>query len=430
MTARFLDLMTQLPSVQAFIRNIAGDIADRRSVVVLLPITADPDWLWSLLDAELWRRHFAVEQVELAGISTMDGPAAALGQALRVTWPSPSAPRDVAALLAGKNLPEVIVLDGIESLDESGQRLWLRFLLQWAQLSQNLPNQPSGPPVFCALLRSARIPHNTINSDARLAVHWWWGFPSTLELKLLCRLAGAESSSRRSETQWQEHLLPALAGSDIALLERLWTESAASSEQVVSCIQELAQARGWTKENLRRWGAAEFVSASAHRNGRLTEAPPGTARVLWAHGAAHATEEYGIELNPAALFVLDRKSELQHRLWRGQAELLLPALDGIRLDLCSYLTSFYGPDWPVKWFQPEHPDEQAAVRESPLACGWGYLEWLIKNCFWLQRERRWLPLIVPASRVRNSIAHYQTVSRSEYEQVLEQHKQFVEATCR
>ena len=249
MTTRFLDLMTQLPSVQAFIRNIVGDIADRRSVVVLLPITVDPDWLWSLLDAELWRRHFAVEQVELTGLSTMDGPAAALGQALRVTWPSPSAPRDVASLLACKNLPEVIVLDGIESLDESGQRLWLRFLLQWAQLSQNLPNQPSAPPVFCAILRSARIPPNTINSDVRLAVHWWWGFPSTLELKLLCRLAGAESSSRRSEIQWQEHLLPALAGSDIALLERLWTENTASSDQVVSCIQELAQERGWTRRS-------------------------------------------------------------------------------------------------------------------------------------------------------------------------------------
>ena len=158
MIARFLDLMAQLPSVQGFIRNIVGDIADRRSVVVLLPITADPDWLWSLLDAELWRRRFAVELVELASLSTMDGPAAALGQALRVNWPSPSAPRDVASLLACKISPEVILLDGIESLNEPEQRLWSRFLLQWAQLSQNLPDQPPGAPVFCALLRVSSNP--------------------------------------------------------------------------------------------------------------------------------------------------------------------------------------------------------------------------------------------------------------------------------
>lgn len=428
MTTRFLDLMAQLPSVQTFIRNTAEDIAEQRSVVVLLPMTVDPDWLWSLLDAELWRRHFAAEQVELAGLSTEDGPAEALGQALGVMWPSPSTPRDVASLLACKNLPEVILLDGIENLDEPKQRLWFRLLRQWAQLSQNLPSQSSAPPALCLITRSARVPSDTIESDVRLAVHWWWGFPSTLELMLLCRLAGAESSSRRSDVQWQEHLLPALAGGDVALLAKLWTESPAKIEQVVSCIQEHAQERGWTREKLREWGAAEFVNASVHRNGRLTEAPPGSARLLWAHGAAHATEEYGIELHSAALSVLDYKSELQHRLWRGQAELLLPILDGIRLDLCSYLTRLYGRDWPVKWFQPEHPREAAAVRENPLACEWSYLDWLVRECSALQQERRWLPLITPASRVRNTIAHYRTVSCGEYELVLDQYWRFVEAT--
>jgi len=429
MTTRFLDLMAQLPSVQTFIRNTVGDIAEQRSVVVLLPMTVDPDWLWSLLDAELWRRHFAAEQVELTGLSTEDGPAEALGQSLGVMWPSASAPRDVASLLACKNLPEVILLDGIENLDEPNQRPWFRLLRQWAQLSQNLPSQSSAPPALCLIARSARVPSDMIESDVRLALHWWWGFPSTLELMLLCRLVGAESSSRRSDVQWQEHLLPALAGSDVTLLAKLWTESPASIEQVVSYIQEHAQERGWTREKLREWGAAEFVNTSAHRNGRLIEAPPRSARLLWAHGAAHATEEYGIELHSAALSVLDHRSELQHRLWRGQAELLLPIIDGIRLDLCSYLTRSYGRDWPVKWFQPEHPREEAAVRENPLACEWSYLDWLVRECSALQQERRWLPLITPASRVRNTIAHYRTISCGEYELVLDQYRRFVEATC-
>jgi len=151
---------------------------------------------------------------------------------------------------------------------------------------------------------------------------------------------------------------------------------------------------------------------------------------LWAHGAAQATVEYGIEPHPAVLFVLDRRSELQHRLWRGQAELLLPTLDGIRLDVCSYLTRIYGPEWPVKWRRPDHPREEKAVLENPLACEWGYLEWLIKECFELRQEQRWLRLVTPASRIRNTIAHSRTISYSEYELVLQQHRRFVETTSR
>lgn len=428
MIARFLALMAQLPSVQAFIRDIAMDITEQRSVAVLLPMTVDPEWLWSLLDAELWRRNFTAEPVDLRSLPTDDGPAEALGQALRVTWPSSSTSRDVASLLACKDLPEAILLDGIENLAEPLQRLWLRFLHQWAQLSQNFASQSSAPPALCLITCSARIPFDAIESDVRLAVHWWWNFPSILELKLLCRLAAAENSNRRPNAQWQEHLIPALASSDVALLAKLWAENPQGTEQIESCILELAQERGWTREKLREWGAADLVSVSAHRNGRLTEAPPRSARVLWAHGAAAATDEFGVELHSAALSVLEHKSELQHRLWRAQAALLLPALDGIRLDLCGYLTRLYGADWPVRWYQPDRPDENVAVRENPLACQWGYLEWLIRNCSQLSRERRWLPLIALAVQLRNSIAHYRTVSRGDYEHVIEQHSRFIEAT--
>ncbi|PKN60690.1 MAG: hypothetical protein CVU53_01795 [Deltaproteobacteria bacterium HGW-Deltaproteobacteria-11] len=427
MTAYFLDLLAQLPSVRAFIRNITGDIGNQRSVVVLLPLTIDAAWFWSLLDAELWRRQFLVEQVDLAHLVSYDAPAETLGETLHVRWPTPAA-RDIASLLSSEGLPDVIVLDGIEALESATRDAWLRLVVQWAQVSQNLVGRSSPTPVLCAILRPAYLAPITMESDVRLAVHWWWGFPSVLELKLLCRLAGIESSSGRSDTEWLEHLLPALVGNDVFLLERLWAMSAVRTDQIESCIRELAQERGWTNEKLRQWGAAQLMSANIRRNGSLAQAPPGNARILWAQGAAHTTVEYGIELHPTALYVLGRRTELDHRLWRGQAELLLPALDSIRLDICSYLTRSYGTEWPVKWFKPEHSDEEAAVRESPLACQWGYLEWLIKNCPHLSRERRWLPLIAPASRARNAIAHFRTVSRGDYEHVIEQYQRFAERT--
>ena len=73
-------------------------------------------------------------------------------------------------------------------------------------------------------------------------------------------------------------------------------------------------------------------------------------------------------------FCLTARANFSIASGAAQAELLLPTLDGIRLDLCGYLTRLYGTDWPVKWFQPEHPRDEAAVRENSLACEWGYLD--------------------------------------------------------
>jgi hypothetical protein len=125
---------------------------------------------------------------------------------------------------------------------------------------------------------------------------------------------------------WQEHVISGLTGSDLVLLERLWENSAGTIEQVTSCIQELAVERGWTTHQLQAWGVAEFSNTRYSRNGHLVDEPPRKLRRLWAQGVVQSTTEYGIELHPSALCVLNRSAELQHRLWRGQAHLLLPTL--------------------------------------------------------------------------------------------------------
>lgn len=429
MTINLRDLLAHTPGVQAFVRQLIEDIANSRSIVVFLPTTVDSDWLWSLVRGQLWHRQFGIEEVVVPSLTDRDGPAAYLGDALRVTWPSSSDRRDMITVFASEHLPEVILLNGLEDLDGSAQKVWLNFIRQWAQLSQNQLNQSSALPVLCVILRWAHLSLPiALESDVRLAVHWWWSLPSSLESKLLFRIAGVSRSQKRTEVQWQEHLLPSLASGDVTLIERLWDRKIADAEDIVLCLAELAREREWTAEKLREWGANDLLNSRIHLHRYLPEAPPGRARALWAHGAACATEEYGLELHPSALYALGLDRELQHRLWRGQSELLLPILDAIRLDVCSYLTHYYGDDWPLKWSEPDHPDEAAALRESPLACGWGYLEWLVRNCPALSRERRWISFISSAAHIRNAMAHYRTVSRSHYEQLVDQHQRFIQMT--
>jgi hypothetical protein len=431
MAARLLDLLGQLPSVRAFIHSIAEDIRQRRSVMIFLPATIERAWVWSLLDSELWRRQLLAESVDLRHCAPDRTPVEILGEALHVKWPAASS-REVASLAKSEGLPDVIVLEGIESLEPTLRNVWLRFIGQWAQVSQNLYESLAPPSVLCTLrqpgcLMSDHADDESLfesNSNVRLALHWWWGFPSALEVRLLLRLAKSRRTRDGQDPRWEEHLLPALAGNDVLLLERLWSANTIEEEQLLSCLHEFAQERGWTREKLREWGAVRPLRLNLRHNGSLPQSPPLNRRALWAQGALCATEEYGIELHPAALHVLGWHSELDRRLWRGQAELLLPVLDSVRRDVCSYLTSLYGRDWPVKWAKPEHPDEETAVRADPLACQWGYLEWLIRNCPQLERERRWLSLIMSAARVRNDIAHYRHVSQSQYEHVMEQYERF------
>ena len=56
-----------------------------------------------------------------------------------------------------------------------------------------------------------------------LSFHWWWGFPSVLEMRLACRLASAQYGEDDSDTaQWREYVIPGLVGNDVQLAEQMW----------------------------------------------------------------------------------------------------------------------------------------------------------------------------------------------------------------
>jgi hypothetical protein len=230
MAAQLLDLLGQLPSVRAFIHSIAEDIRQRLSVMIFLPATIERVWVWSLLDSELWRRQLLAESVDLRCYTPDRTPVEILGEALHVKWPAAS-PRDIASLAKSEGLPDVVVLEGIESLEPTLRNAWLRFIGQWAQVSQNLSESLASPSVLCTLLQPGCLVFDHVNdkslvdfdSNVRLAVHWWWGFPSALEVRLLLRLAKLRRIRDGADPRWEEHLLPALAGNDILLLEKLWT---------------------------------------------------------------------------------------------------------------------------------------------------------------------------------------------------------------
>ncbi len=404
----------QIPGVQRFLNLLAEDLAGRRSLLILLPAGVDPTEVWARLRTELWRRDFWFEEVSLPNLPQRLAPVMALSEALGVSWFPPDIPRTAANLMTAEGLPDIVQLEGLDQLSNTARRNWLIFLTQWAQASQNLADRGGMPSALCVTVPAETVLSQVPETEVHLAVHWWWGFLSALEIHLLCRL-GNETEDWDAVARWREHLLPALAGGDVALAEFLWNDLHLNFEELSNRLNAFAQRRGWVAETLHAWGAEELVATSRYNHKHQMLSPPAQWRQLWAKGALSWTLEYGLELHSAALAALGREEELRHRLWRGQAELLLPIIDHTRLMLCDHLTRSYGSDWPVRWHQPASPEEDEAVRDNPLACQWGYLEWLLKNCDPLRSERHWLALASLARWIRNEMAHYRPVTFHDFE---------------
>lgn len=406
--------LSQIPSVQHFLELLSEDLANRRSILTLVPDGVDPTEIWSALQAELWRRDFWLTEVSLPDLAGNGGPVMALSECLGITWPSSETPRTVANLMKVGNLPEIVQLEGLHELGDDARKEWLAFLAQWAEASQGSFDAGRVPTALCVVAPAQAAASQIPDSNVHLAVHWWWGFPSGLELRLLCRLTD-ESDNSDTLARWREYLLPALAGSDLSFAQYLWNDLHLGIEDLIQRFSSFAKDRGWTAETLTAWGVDEFVNTRGYGPGRQRSSPPTQLRTLWTHGTLNWTAEYGLELHTAALAALGRDDEVRHRLWRGQAELLLPLIDHLRLTVCDHLTHSYGYDWPVRWHQPASSVEEAEVRESPLACGWGYLAWLLRKCTQLRSEQRWLPLASRAHWIRNELAHYRPVSFQDFE---------------
>lgn len=401
------------PSIVRFLGRLIDDLSARRSVLLLLPQGVEAAAVWLRLQSRLWENDAILRSVVLSELPATSTPAALLGDALSVEWPAHDAPRTTECLSAAAGLPEVVHLDGLEHLTPESRRVWLSWLAQWAVVSHGAADRGARPTALLVIAPAAAVLPQVPESGPCLAVHWWWGFPSVLEMRLVCRLAGGDGELN-TRTLWREFVLPAVAGSNVLLAAHLWDELCEGIDHLLARLLAFAEVQGWEKERLQAMGAehlASFPGSAANRSA----SPPSRWQELYAWGAAGWTLEYGLELDTAALAALGRTEEVLHRVWRGQANLILPLIDQARLGLCDRLTRRHGPDWPLRWGSPSSLEEEEELRQSPLACGWGHLERLLRDCHHLSSERYWLPLSSAARRLRNELAHYRPVQFGEFE---------------
>jgi hypothetical protein len=405
-------LLFRVPTARLLISRVAGDLAERRSVLLLLPNGIGPDEIWHVLSDDLWRREVDFGEVWLPDARGGWTVASALGEKLGVKWPSPTASRTTANLVLAESLPDVIYLGGFAELPFEARRPWLDFVLQWAQEVKNAIDVGREPAALCLITPGWALPVADLPGRIHLSVRYWWGIPSALETRLICRLGSDDGRDSNTAVLWREHLLPSLCGSDAELVEWLWDDVYDGMDRLADRLSEFAKRRGWTAEILRGLVVDAWQGKEPDYVRPISPDPSYSA--LWAYGVLWYTQEYGVELHSAALALLGRVDEIRHRVWRGQAALLLPLIDELRVELCQHLTRLYGVDWVTRWQEPIDPREATEVRKSPLACQWGHLEHLLKNCPALRAHRSWLQAVALARSIRNRLAHYHPVDYGSY----------------
>ncbi|MCL6622240.1 MAG: hypothetical protein K6T55_09080 [Syntrophobacterales bacterium] len=396
------DNLAVLPQTQAVIQGLTEELANRRSLVVLLPRPLDGRWIWDLVRRELIRRDFWVEEIPLTEWRGEEDLRRFLWQ--RLQWagePAAGARPDSPPLYSPTLIISLTEADGLpeEKLDS------LLETLRWWAGKSHAGEPPMSHTALCLMGRWASLGSAVPQTDVRLAVHQWRGVPTALEVQLWCRLAqGGQEPDPAS--RWREHLLPALCGPDWRLAEYLWDKVHLGVKELMSHLTAYARDLGWSREYLEKLNLNLFLHTQMDPSFLATQKE---FWPLWSEGLLHRTPEYGEELHSAALAVLGREDLISHRVWRGQVQFLLPLINQIRLAMVSQIAIRHGPDWPLRWDRPPDDREYEALKANPLDVQWGYVYYCIHKFHQLNSFKQWLPLAESAKNLRNELAHYRPV---------------------
>lgn len=411
-----------MPAARNVVHGAADVLAQGLSQLILCPDAGSSMAVTEAVRAELLRRDFAISG---AYLPTMEGRISlecALAEQLGASAPESPGTFLLEDVAAQPGWPDVLVLEGFAELSESSQERWLSLLNRWSHASQKALGNGQPLPALCCVAKPATGVRLPALGEVCLRVNWWWGLPSALECQMLCRV-WESGGARDACNAWRECLLPSVAAGDVEFFAESWPRITSSRAEIWEFLIDFGRKRGWRAAILRKalddFNAGHLFGRPA-LNGSACDTrsgPPDRLRPLWLEGLVHSTPEHGCELHASALAVLGQVEALDHRFWRAQAALVLPVLDTHRHRICRDFSDRYGADWPLRWHQPASMEELEALQDGPLACQWGYLEALLRNCKSLRRERKMLPFVSHCRYVRNELAHYRPIEFADFKRI-------------
>lgn len=380
-----------LPGPRQFLKILGQDLLEGISQLVIYPPGASIYGIKHELLRSIERDYFLDVQVLDPTVEEENGHIRDPFSILCDRWPELIDCEFIERALESNCLPDVILVENLEFCQKTIQTAWVPFLKRWVQSSQANGSKKS---LVLLLPADVAINLNLPSPDVRLSYMVWAGIPTALEVRLLCRM---KTEGLDFEGQWRELILASLAGNDIGLCERLW-ECVFYPKAVIEALKSFGDERGW----------------NANKMNQLLEGwkpkPPGMElRInpqqggfrLLSQGITTYSPEYGEEVNSAVLAVLGRKAELNHRIWRAQAVLLLPLIDEVRRRICDHMY--------------ENPLKETDREKFQQPLEWGELKNIFQNLpRGLQIKDRWGSGVHLGWWIRNEISHYRPITYKDY----------------
>lgn len=420
------DVVLFAPSVRQMVDDMSDVLlAGRRSLVVVVPAGVPSFDIWDLLRSELGRRDADIR--DLPTLETERTPPELIALVFGIQAADVKGPLTLEAILTQADqlglYPDVLYLDQLDQATSTTRNEWYTFMERWAEIMRQRVNQGQVAIPLCAIIHAATWDNRMLQHNQMLEMRWWWGAPSIIETRLLCR---AQTLSGECREAWREYVLPPIAGGDIELITFLWDHVIDEWDRLREHLCCYADSRGWNQEKLKAWGAEGVCSHLRQPVGGTSKIIDPRIRALWAQGALQWTVEYDVELNIAALAHLGRDDIISYRLWRGQVQYVLPMVNSLRLAACDHLAIVYGPNWPENVPKPNDERECQEFIKNPSSCEFGHLKDIIASRNNGAKWDRWKLLIDRAKKARNTIAHYQPISYAAFEELWHLRERVVE----
>ncbi len=408
----FLYALSQLPSVDHFFVDIVDELDDRKNMAFIMPPQIDSYEIESLIRQKMLDRGLNVENVFLPDLKEKISPISQIASIFSINWVHKNCPMTVENLLLSSGLPDCMIFIGFSKLKYEDKILWIEFLNNWNNVTLSSTHRYIiQKPSLCFIISGYDELSGEIDAHPQLSSRYWFGIPSALEIRLLCRFSNNFTNHGNGKARWLEYMIPSLVGSDVFLVELIQEVLFSDNDDIIDFFSQDAVKKSWTKNNLSKWGLDSFFAAIKKDKGHKNDIR--LYYELIARGVLCRTLEYGTEIHASALAAINDKEQIISRIWRGQLSLLLPMVDNIRLFICDLLTERYGEGWPL-YFPPKEAEELELVKANPRACQLGHLYYTMQNYQQFAAEREYLVLMRAAKNVRNELAHYRPIEYSDY----------------
>jgi hypothetical protein len=394
-----------IPSACAILNRAATDSVAGVSIVLACPVSVPESEVSFALECAVERisRGTEISQMNLSDLTSRDVerlPRLLLRDlGSRREDGTPLTVMAQQSLLKASFSCDLLLAEGFALADPDIQRAWLDTVARWASFCKSIDRRLPAVGTVLSGLGTYRPP----SSDVFLNIYWWWGTPLSHEIVVIARDRGLALDNLSL------NLIASLGGGDDRVLEALLSlTEPLHTENMVRTVHSCSVA---LEETVQADALRRFV---IHMPGVATDPnkPPEQGLGAWSQGLLFMGIEGAPEVSSAVLPRLGCDSWLDGRIWRAQANWLMPQLDSARRAICYCLSVKYGKAWPRRFpLRAQNSDEEDSLRRDPNSAQWGYLKDLFCSCIDPSRQYAVTNAIITSHGVRNELMHFRYVSR-------------------